>query len=104
MTTEVGWIIYLVFNFVYALWKADSVLRVMQREERNRLCSNAHRGKRRKIEEKANPFLTDEKEEPFVPSKGWAELIKPELFLAVLREESVSSLLVWSVRRNGDNI
>ena len=39
------------------------------------LYSNAHRGKMRKIEEKANPFLIIEKEEPFVPSKGWAVMI-----------------------------
>jgi hypothetical protein len=40
------------------------------------LYSNAHRGKMRKIEEKANSFLIVEQEEPFVPSKGWAEMIR----------------------------
>jgi len=28
------------------------------------------------IEEKANPFLITEQEEPFIPSKGWAEMIR----------------------------
>jgi hypothetical protein len=40
------------------------------------LYSNAHRGKVRKTQEKANPFLITEQEEPFVPSKGWAEMIR----------------------------
>jgi hypothetical protein len=40
------------------------------------LYSNAHRGKLRKIEEKANSFLILEQEEAFVPSKGWAEMIR----------------------------
>jgi hypothetical protein len=40
------------------------------------LYSNAHRGKMRKIGEKANRFLIVENEEPFVPSKGWAEMIR----------------------------
>jgi hypothetical protein len=38
--------------------------------------SNAHRGKMKKIEEKANPYLIVEQEEPIVPSKGWAEMIR----------------------------
>jgi len=29
-----------------------------------------------KTQEKANPFLIIEQEEPFVPSKGWAEMIR----------------------------
>ena len=33
------------------------------------LYSNAHRGKMRKIEEKANSILILEQEKPFVPSK-----------------------------------
>jgi len=40
------------------------------------LYSNAHRGKMRKTHEAANPFLIIEQEEPFVPSKGWAEMIR----------------------------
>jgi ribosomal protein S27E len=40
------------------------------------LYSNAHRGKMRKIEEKANSFLIVEQEEPVAPSKGWAEMIR----------------------------
>jgi hypothetical protein len=28
-----------------------------------------------KMEEKAHPFLIVEQDEPFVPSKGWAEMI-----------------------------
>ena len=40
------------------------------------LYSNAHRGKMRKTQEKANPLLILEQEEPFVPSKGWAEMIR----------------------------
>ena len=40
------------------------------------LYSNAHRGKMRKSHEAANPFLIIEQEEPFVPSKGWAEMIR----------------------------
>ena len=40
------------------------------------LYSNAHRGKMRKIRDAANPFLIIEQEEPFVPSKGWAEMIR----------------------------
>jgi len=30
----------------------------------------------RKTHEAANPFLVIEQEEPFVPSKGWAEMIR----------------------------
>jgi len=30
----------------------------------------------RKTQEKANPFLIIEQDEPFVPSKGWAEMIR----------------------------
>jgi len=30
----------------------------------------------RKMEEEANPYLIVEQEEPFVPSKGWAKMIK----------------------------
>jgi len=40
------------------------------------LYSNAHRGKMRKAQQAANPFLIIEQEEPFVPSKGWAEMIR----------------------------
>ncbi len=40
------------------------------------LYANAHRGKMRKTHEAANPFLIIEQEEPFVPSKGWAEMIR----------------------------
>ena len=40
------------------------------------LYSNAHRGKRRKAQQAANPLLIIEQEEPFVPSKGWAEMIR----------------------------
>ena len=40
------------------------------------LYSNAHRGKMRKTQEEAVPFLIIEQEEPFVPSKGWAEMIR----------------------------
>ena len=40
------------------------------------LYSNAHRGKVRKTQEKANPYLILEEDEPFVPSKGWAEMIR----------------------------
>jgi hypothetical protein len=29
-----------------------------------------------KTQEKANPFLIIEQEEPFAPSKGWAEMIR----------------------------
>lgn len=29
-----------------------------------------------KIQEEVNPFLIVEQEEPFVPSKGWAEMIR----------------------------
>jgi len=38
------------------------------------LYSNARRGKMRKAQQAANPFLIIEQEEPFVPSKGWAEI------------------------------
>jgi len=47
----------------------------------------------RKIEEKANSYLIVEQDEPFVPSKGWAEMIKTDL-----RMESILSLLVWRIR------
>jgi hypothetical protein len=40
------------------------------------LYSNAHRGKMRKIQEKANPDLILEEGKPFAPSKGWAEMIR----------------------------
>ena len=40
------------------------------------LYSNAHRGKRRKAQHAVNPFLIIEQEESFVPSKGWAEMIR----------------------------
>ena len=40
------------------------------------LYSNAHRGKMHKNQEKVNPFLIIEQEEPFAPSKGWAEMIR----------------------------
>jgi len=40
------------------------------------IYSNAHRGKKRKAQEAANPFLIIEQEEQFVPSKGWAEMIR----------------------------
>lgn len=40
------------------------------------LYSNAHRGKMRKTRKAANPSLIIEQEEPFVPSKGWAEIIR----------------------------
>ncbi len=40
------------------------------------IYSNAHRGKRRKAQEAENPFLLIEQEEPFVPSRGWAEMIR----------------------------
>jgi hypothetical protein len=40
------------------------------------LYSNAHRGKMKKTHEAANPFLIIEQEEPFRPSKGWAEMIR----------------------------
>jgi len=40
------------------------------------LYSNAHRGKMLKAQQAANPFLIIEQEEPFVPSKGWAEMIR----------------------------
>jgi hypothetical protein len=39
------------------------------------LYSNAHRGKMRKIQD-SNPSLIVEQEEPFVPSEGWAEMIR----------------------------
>ncbi len=39
------------------------------------LYSNAHRGKRRKAKEE-NPCLIIEQEEPFAPSRGWANMIK----------------------------
>ncbi len=39
------------------------------------LYSNAHRGKRRKAKEE-NPLLIIEHEESFVPSRGWANMIK----------------------------
>ena len=39
----------------------------------------------RKIEEKANSFLIVEQEEPFVPSKGWAEMIRKVYELDPLR-------------------
>ena len=40
------------------------------------LYSNAYRGKMRKAQQAANPFLIIEQEEPFIPSKGWAEMIR----------------------------
>jgi len=40
------------------------------------LYSNAHRGKIQKAQQAANPFLIFEQEEPFVPSKGWTEMIR----------------------------
>ena len=40
------------------------------------LYSNAHRGKVCKTEEKANPHLILEEDEPFFLSKGWAEMIR----------------------------
>lgn len=40
------------------------------------LYSNAHRGKMRKAQQAANPFLIIEQEESFVPSKGWAQMIR----------------------------
>jgi hypothetical protein len=40
------------------------------------LYSNAHRGKRRKAQHAANSFLIIEQEEPFAPSKGWADMIR----------------------------
>ncbi|MBE9551157.1 MAG: transposase [Proteobacteria bacterium] len=40
------------------------------------IYSNAHRGKRRKAKEAENPFLIIEQEEPFVPSRDWAEMIR----------------------------
>ena len=40
------------------------------------LYSNAHRGKVCKTQEKATPYLILEEDEPFVLSKGWAEMIR----------------------------
>ena len=40
------------------------------------LYSNAHRGKVPKTQEKANPYLILEEDEPFFLSKGWAEMIR----------------------------
>jgi len=40
------------------------------------LYPNAHRGKMRKTQEEANPFLIIEQEEPFVSSKDWTEMIR----------------------------
>ena len=40
------------------------------------IYSNAHRGKRRKAKEAENPFLIIEQDEPFVSSRGWAEMIR----------------------------
>jgi hypothetical protein len=40
------------------------------------LYSNAHLGKMRKSHEAASHSLIIEQEEPFVPSKGWAEMMR----------------------------
>lgn len=40
------------------------------------LYSNAHRGKMRKAQQAVNPLFIIEQEEPFVPSKGRAEMIR----------------------------
>jgi hypothetical protein len=40
------------------------------------LYSNAHGGKSRKAQHAMNPFLIIEQEGSFVPSKGWAEMIR----------------------------
>ncbi len=40
------------------------------------LYSNAYRGKMRKTRKASNPSLIIEQEEVFVPSKGWAEMIR----------------------------
>jgi hypothetical protein len=43
------------------------------------LYFNVHRGKVRKTQEKANPYLILEEDEPLIPPKGWAEMIKRNL-------------------------
>jgi hypothetical protein len=40
------------------------------------LYSNAHRGKIHIAQQAANPLFIIEQEELFVPSKGWAEMIR----------------------------
>jgi hypothetical protein len=87
------------------------------------IYSNTHRGKRRKTQEVENPFLIIEQEEPFVPSKGWAEMIRKvyeidpllcrscggqmkiisfiedhkviDMLFAYSRAESISNRMVW---------
>jgi len=40
------------------------------------LYSNAHRGKMRKAAAVSSPLFALEDETPFVPAKGWAEMIR----------------------------
>ncbi|MFW6129392.1 MAG: hypothetical protein ACOC6P_04020 [Candidatus Aminicenantaceae bacterium] len=67
------------------------------------LYANAHRGKMRKKD--ADPLcpLIIKDEDPFIPSKGWAEMIKRLSSLWRLRNyQSIRDILIPLFRDKGD--